>query len=84
MESIFATAFGRRIEIQKGQSDPLVEAAVGIMTMFQEDSIFSPFYFSTIFSIKEQTLKMPHLFVCLFVLLSQAIFHGLLPLFPSS
>lgn len=36
MESIFATAFGREIEIQKGESNQLTEAATTIFDHSQE------------------------------------------------
>ena len=44
METIFATGFGRVVDIQKGQSDQLTEAAAGIFSVAHEDKITSVLY----------------------------------------
>ena len=44
METIFATAFGRVIDIQRNKSDPLVEAGATIFGTFTEDSSGGEFF----------------------------------------
>ena len=74
MESIFAAALGRHIEIQKGQSSSLTEATVSIFKLFQENKTFSHIYLFTIFSERPKW----HIFLII-ICESQAIFRGLFP-----
>ncbi len=52
MESILAAAFGREIEIQKGQSDQLTEAAAVIFGASREQEITSIPFMSMLLSKK--------------------------------
>ena len=42
METLVATAFGRYVDIQKGEADQLTEAAATIFRMNDEESNISP------------------------------------------
>ena len=53
MESIFAAAFGRVIEIQKGQSDTLTEAGAAIFSDAREYKTTSVVYSMMILSKRE-------------------------------
>lgn len=51
METILATAFGREIAIQKGESSHLTKAAAVFFEDNREDRIISPMCLDMIFSI---------------------------------
>ena len=84
METIFATAFGRVIDIQKGKSDKLTEAAATIFSGTQETKKTSAVYIimilskfsgtAIVYSSVEKTQKFPHS-----ILLLQGNFPWLLP-----
>ena len=50
METILATAFGRVINFQKGETDPLFEAASGLFELFRESTKTSAAHFIMILS----------------------------------
>ena len=50
METILATAFGRVVEIQKGESDKLADAAKSMFVGGQEDKNTSSTFFIVILS----------------------------------
>lgn len=52
MEGIIATAFGRVVEIQKDQSDPLTEAAAKIFAMSSDADKASFIYLILLLSTK--------------------------------
>ena len=57
LEAIFASAFGRVIDIQKGQSNKLTEAAAAIFDESTEQGNNSPYFFRVILSNLEVSLK---------------------------
>ncbi len=75
LETIIAAAFGRVIEIQKGQSDELTEAAANIFNVAEETKATSVIYFNMLLSewycIRTCTDMSDH-----GILLLQAIFLG--------
>ena len=55
LETIMATAFGRLVEIQKGESDQLAKEAAIIFETFHEDSIASPWFIFTMLSKRNES-----------------------------
>lgn len=50
METILASAFGRLVEIQKGESDQLTKAAAIIFESFHENKLSSATFLITVLS----------------------------------
>lgn len=51
MEAILATAFGRMIDVQRGQSSQLAEAAAAVFSSSHEDKKTSPRYVAALLSM---------------------------------
>lgn len=50
METIIATAFGRLVDLQKGQSDELTEAAARLFALIRERKTFNAQFLTVILS----------------------------------
>ena len=56
METILSAAFGRVIELQKGQSNQLTEAATALMASTHEHKVTSPVFMAMLLSVLSITL----------------------------